>query len=116
VGNAIIWPESPWVVFPLEALAVLVAAAVLLTDRERRAISAVAIASVGLGMVLVVVAANLATAETPRHAIVPMAMARIGILCGLVCGVESVVVRARSRGVARQPRQAVRDAAILTTL
>ena len=96
VVNAIVWPESPWIVYPLELLALLVAIAVLALDRARRTIAAFAVASIVFGMVLVVAAANLDTAETPRHVIVPMAMARLGVLMGLIAGAEAIVAWRRN--------------------
>ena len=96
VLNAIVWPESPWIVFPLELLALLVAIAVLVLDRERWVIASFGAASIVLGMALVIAAANLDTAETPRHVIVPMAMARLGVLAALAAGIESVAVRTRT--------------------
>ena len=95
-GNAMVWPESAWIVYPLELLALLGGLAVLALDRQRRVIAAFGVASIVLGMVLVVAAANLDTAETPRHVIVPMAMARLGVLAALAAAAESLVGRARN--------------------
>jgi hypothetical protein len=96
VGNAIVWPESPWIVYPMELLALLSGAALLVFDRERRVIAAFGVASIVLGMVLVVAAVNLDTAETPRHVIVQMAMARLGVLAALAAGAEALVLRGRN--------------------
>jgi hypothetical protein len=57
-----------------------------------------------IGMASVIIAANLATQETPRHAIVPMAMARLGIIAAFGAGLEWAATSLR-HGRARSPRQ-----------
>jgi hypothetical protein len=112
VINALVWPESPWIVFPLELLAVAVGLVVAVWDRERRVIASFGVASVVLGMALVVAAANLDTAETPRHVIVPMAMARIGVLAALAAGIEAAATKTRNlRGHVPEHHDAARTRA-----
>ena len=102
--NRIWWPESPWTVYPLMLLAAALAVVAIIYDPRRRLLAVVGLAAIAAGFLSVIAAANLATAETPRHAIVPMAMVRVGILAALGAGIESLVVSVR-RGRAKPLHQ-----------
>jgi hypothetical protein len=99
--NRFVWPEAGGIVFALTALGVVLGAAAVV-DPTQRPVALFGYACVGLGLGLAVVAANLDTAETPRHVIGPIALARLGVLFLAVAGVEALVARAVSgRGSSR---------------
>jgi hypothetical protein len=102
--NAIVWPESPVIVYPLQLAGLAAAVAVAALDRRRRTIALVGVLTIVSGWLLVVMAANLDTAETPRHIIALSAMIRLGTLCGLAAALESGIDALRQRG--RQPATA----------
>jgi len=97
--NALVWPESPAIVYPFEVAGLLAAIAVAVLDQRRRTIALVGVVTIVAGWVLVVLAANLDTAETPRHVIALSGMIRLGALCGLAAALEGGLdVLRRRRG------------------
>lgn len=85
-----VWPEQAAVVLPWLAAAAVGSCGVVLLDRRRAAAALVVLAGITIGFGLSVVIANLDTAETPRHVVVPNALARISALAGVVIVAETV--------------------------
>jgi hypothetical protein len=94
--NRFVWPEAGGIVFGLTALGLVLGAAAV-ADPTRRPIALLGYACVVCGLGLAVVAANLDTAETPRHLIVPIALARLGLLFLAITGIEALAARVANR-------------------
>jgi len=95
--NDVVWPESPLVVWPLLGLGVAAGVAVVVVDPARSGVAAIGTACIVVGIGLAVLAANLDTAETPRHVIVQLAMTRLGALFAITAALEAAVVSRRGR-------------------
>ncbi|MCU1463549.1 MAG: hypothetical protein JWO37_3624 [Acidimicrobiales bacterium] len=97
--NGIVWPESAPVVFPLllVGMAAGAGAVVFDVDRRRRTFAALGLAGIVVGLGWAVATANLDTAETPRHVIAQLALARLGVLFCVVAATEAGLALARGR-------------------
>lgn len=105
--NAWVWPESGGGVVVITLIGVAIGVAVAIVGwREPRSRTSLVLALLALGCVAcgyatALFAANLDTAETPRHVIEQIALARIGLVLSMAVGLDVAVDVISERGSSR---------------